>query len=354
MNDYKLIIHIVMKTTLKTIAIVLLLFAFSMPYASAQKKGKAQAKAAPKEDFSLYLDNPICQVVITDSVVVPISETFRSIPFPSYLGRLFASAEDGGRITYENDFGDQRMFAETDENGRHNIYRQTLLGDKWGEPELVRINGSFIDIINPFPMPDGQTLYFAARSEEDNNGNSFSLYTTTFDTETMSYLAPQRLPFPFVSSASDLYYIEDETDSIAWLATTRRQPEGMICIYTMQNKQPWSYYDVEETEPARLKSYALIEHISDTWPSESEKNLINKRIAEVLKDAQQTEVASTESKEPVARKNIRIKIENLERQLSEYRLMYSRSDLDNKNRLADTIRESEQELKGLYSELRKM
>lgn len=337
------------KTILRTMLLLLAANLCLTASVKAQKrsKHKVQKVVEPKEDFSTYIDNPICKLMIVDSVVVDADKVLSHIPMPQHLGSF--DTNDSNVRYHQNDFKTQRLYAEVaDTSGNHIIYRQLLIGNKWSEPEPLHINGDCFDYINPFPMPDGQTLYFAARSEEDHQGKCYSLYTTTLDYETGEYLAPKLLPYPFVSEDYDLYYIDDEVASVAWLVTTRRQPQGKACIYTIHSQQPWSFYDTEETAPAQLKSYAVIERIADTWGSVEERNKTIRDIEAALAECKQ-EMIAPDNGEPVVLKNLRAKAESLERQLDEYRRMYNRS---NDNRLAETIRQTEQELKLLYAELR--
>lgn len=334
-------------------SITLIIIVLLIPVAiMAQKKTKKVAKPVAREDYSQYVDNPICKVIITDSLVMPVTELYKRLSLPKHMGHFFSSLDDGGRIVYENEFNDQRYFAASDTSGHHNLYRQILLNQQWSEPELVRINGEFLDIINPLPMPDGQTLYFSARTESDNDGNSLSIYTTTFDSSENSYLAPQKLPFPFNSNADDLYYIEDEMDSLALLITTRNQPLGKVCVYTMRNKQPWVYYDTDDVEPSQLKSYALIERISDTWPSEEKRNELHSQIMMQLQDLNAS--LSSAYEQPQVRKNIQTKIREIERQLDEYRLLAHKNGASSSESLRETIIEAETQLKQLYQSLKKL
>lgn len=319
----------------------------------AQKKGKkpaAKVAAAPKEDFSLYTNNPICKVLVADSVVVPSTDVIKNIPMPSHLGRFFVSPDHGNAIVYENEFADYRMFSLKNDEGRYVLYGQTLTGQKWSEPEVIRINGDFTDIINPFPMPDGQTLYFAARSMDDNDGKTYSLYTTTLNTETNEYLSPQRLPFPFASDADDLLYIEDETTLLAWLVSARRQQEGMVCIYVMQNKQPWTFYDDEETDPRKLKDYALISRIADTWTSETDRN----KVLDELRQMISMQTVGKNVNEISTEQAMMRRIEETRRKLDEYRIFYNNADDAGKKGISSNIIELEQLLRNLYAEYRRL
>lgn len=338
----------------KLLFVALLSFSGTAPASMAQKKSKPSSKTIERAvDYSQYTDNPICQVTIIDSLVVPVHEAIKNIPLPAHLGKIFPSSEINGRMVYENEFGDMRMYSTIDDSGHHRIYTQTLLANKWSTPEAVEINGDFTDVINPFPMPDGQTIFFSARTASAEGDTSFSLYTTTYDSETCTYLAPTKLPFPFVSSANDLYYIEDEADGIAWLVTTRSQPDGKACIYTMLNKQPWRYYNPDETTPAKLRDYALIKSISDTWNSPTDRNRKCEEVKAALasyKDSPSTFV----NEESTARRTLSKKVAELQRQINEYRRIYYKTPADMRSRIADTLREAEAQLSQYRTSLRQL
>lgn len=352
--------------------IIIRLFVFALAFSmvipsSAQKRKSAKRAPAkvvqPKEDYSEWVDQPICKAMIADSMVVDITDIVNHLRLPSNMGRLTYD-EKTGRTVYENDFGDIRLFSDLGTKGSV-IYRQTLLSDRWSEPEQVVIGGEQFDYSYPFQMPDGQTLYFAARDSTDHDGQCLSLYTTTYDSETRSYLAPQRLPFPFVSEGNDLYYIDVETDSVSWLVSTRRQPEGKACIYIMNVKHPWEFYDVESIEPQQLKVLGMLNSIADTWASDEQRQAIIKRVKNnsiennVPKTAGFRFVISDnivytqidDFKSDDARRyfseyiDLSKREEAVRRQNDEYRILYHNSNSETRSRLASTILESEQQLR---------
>lgn len=376
-----------MKRNFVHVIIAFIVLSITCPLQSyAQKKGSKQAKAAakpaaPKEDFTEWIENPVCKVLIFDSLVTDKENAINSILLPAHVGRLFKE-QATGHVVYENEFADQRVFAAKDEaSGHQNIFRQTLLGTQWSKPEPIVINGNFKDIINPFPMPDGQTLYFAATEagdEESEPSDKFSLYTTTLDTETNTYRTPQRLPYPFTSKSDDLWYIEDETDSLAWFVSARNQPDGKVCVYTMRIHEPWVYYDSEETSPQKLKKYALIERIADTWPSTRERNKVYAEVTSLLdgygsentpatvnevyfvvnnetvyRDMADfsSEDSRTLYKQLVEQQN---KVAAIKRQLDEYRRLYHNASYENRSRLGEVISDSERQLATATSAVRSL
>ena len=150
-------------------------------------------KKVEQEDFSRWINNPICKVMIVDSIVVNENELLNHIPMPSYMGKLYFN-EKVGAVVYENDFGDVRLYSSNDSNGESFIYRQSLLADNWSEPEKVVINGDNFNFSHPVMMPDGMTLFFSSNKKQElivddegavseNADNSQSLYTTTYDSD---------------------------------------------------------------------------------------------------------------------------------------------------------------------------
>lgn len=348
----------------------------------SQRGRKAVKKKVEQEDFSRWTNNPICKTMIVDSIVVSENELLNHLPMPSYMGKLYFN-EKIGAVVYENDFGDMRLYSSKESNGESFIYRQSLLADKWSEPEKVVINGDNFNFSHPVLMPDGMTLYFSSNIrqedvEDEENENSEkanksqSLYTTIYDSETNSFLEPQRLPFPFNSDEDDVYYIEDEMSHIAWLATKRRQPKGKVCIYTMSVEQPWTFYDAETTEPKRLKSLALISAISDTWTSDSKRKkilgtveqmkkknssnpqknnlsfIVNDKIVYHSVNDFKTEEAKNQFINYIDQKN---RLSALSRQLNEFRRLYHSNNNSNRDQLANTILELEKERSTLLSSI---
>lgn len=361
----------------------LFLFVLSSSCPCYSRRGrKAVKKKVEQEDFSRWTNNPICKTMIVDSIVVSENELLNHLPMPSYMGKLYFN-EKIGAVVYENDFGDMRLYSSKESNGESFIYRQSLLADKWSEPEKVVINGDNFNFSHPVLMPDGMTLYFSSNIrqedvEDEENENSEkanksqSLYTTIYDSETNSFLEPQRLPFPFNSDEDDVYYIEDEMSHIAWLATKRRQPKGKVCIYTMSVEQPWTFYDAETTEPKRLKSLALISAISDTWTSDSKRKeilgtveqmkkknssnpqknnlsfIVNNKIVYHSVNDFKTEEAKNQFINYIDQKK---RLSALSRQLNEYRRLYHSNNNSNRDQLANTILELEKERSTLLSSI---
>ena len=329
--------------------------------ANAQKKGKAKPKAAepvvvePEEPVVDYSENPVVKVAVADTAVLDMADIISAIPLPPHMGRLF---RDGDVIVHENEMGDRRFYAATDADGKSYIYEQMMLGNRWSEPSKLTLEGGLSRFTMPFPLPDGETLYFAAA---DSEGGNLSLYTTMYDSEDKAYRLPQRLPFPFTSDADDLLYIEDETDGVTWFVSCRNQPEGKACLYTLSGCQPWTFYDADETDHALLTHYALLDQVAKTRASKKQSDAIKHALAEyegmkvavsqtptfVVSDTKvcrsADDFASTDAKALYAEWADKLQQQaSVERQLEEFRLLFHNTTTTaNRDKLTPTIAELE-------------
>ena len=112
-------------------------------------------------------------------------------------------------------------------------------------------------------LTDGLTLYFAAISDEGLGG--LDIYMSRYDSESGKFLLAENIGLPFNSSANDYMYAIDEFNGIGYFATDRRQPEGMVCIYTFIPNQKRITYTADDFDEETIRSRAKIERISDTW-----------------------------------------------------------------------------------------
>lgn len=250
-------------------AIVLTLFITSPAY--SQKRGKAAAKKAapimvestPEELNYANLLPATARLIFIDSVVVDINNIYDGINIASSCGELKAEKKNSyTNYTYTNDFGTLRYLSIADKEGIHHLYSQQRLGRNWTEPKEVTIDGDMTDIICPYLMPDGVTLYFAARGGEDNVGGH-DLYYTVYDSDSRTFYRPQSLGLPYNSMSEDLCCIIDDINNLGHLATTRRQPDGKVCIYTFIPTESRETYDADmDTE--KLASFAALNSIKDT------------------------------------------------------------------------------------------
>lgn len=244
--------------------------------ASAQKKKAKVRKTAkveaPQENprFTEMLQNTQ-RVMIIDSIVIQREQLLSAILTNSDEGRLstytdfFHAPGQAYDVVYVNELGNRCVFSMKDATGQMRLYACDLLGNEWSKPEMLRglAENGLTDMGFPYLMPDGQTLYFAARG--GNGLGGYDIYHTRLDVESGQYLKPENVGLPFNSEADDFLYVVSEQDSIGFFATSRRQHEGMVCVYTFVPTKNRSVYDINSMGGATVRRMANILKIADTW-----------------------------------------------------------------------------------------
>ncbi len=248
------------------------IFALLCPYNSlAQRKNKKRkAKNEIVEDpkFTAMLDYT-AKVNVIDSMVVDSTEFLNAI-YPNFEdGRLtrydhfFSDKGDG--IVYVNQLGENCIYSKTIEGDSVKmLYASSLLFDGWTEGKPLKgidDGGLLYDFDYPFMMPDGITLYFAARSKEGLGG--YDIYRTRLNPEEGTFLRPENMGLPFNSDKDDYMFVIDEQNKLGYFVTNRRQPAGKTCVYTFIPFE--ARRSVNEEDGARLRSMARLDRISDTW-----------------------------------------------------------------------------------------
>lgn len=204
------------------------------------------------------------RIMFIDSIVVNKEDMARHIALSSSCGNIQITKKDSIlNYSYTNEFGNKRFLSIADTKGIHNLYVQDKLGRNWSEPEKVELNGDFTDIICPYVMPDGITLYFAARNGEDNIGKH-DIFYTVYDSDSRSFYRPQSLGLPFNSFEEDCYYVIDDFSNLGYLTTTRGQQEGKACIYTFVPTESRETYNQDDIPENKMKRLAMIASIAET------------------------------------------------------------------------------------------
>lgn len=171
-------------------------------------------------------------IVVVDSVVVDKANFLAAYPSNPELGMLTLS-EKGDVVQYQTQLNGMVLRpqqTDTTGTGTLHLVRYYLENGKLAESTLVegvRVDG---DLNYPFLMPDGQTLYFAARST-DGYGN-YDLYATRYDSEGQRFYQAENMGFPYNSYANDYMLVIDEVAQLGWFASDRYQPADKVCVYT--------------------------------------------------------------------------------------------------------------------------
>lgn len=208
------------------------------------------------------------KVMFIDSVVVDKSDFLARVPLNSESGTIKtvnASADFANQMaSYQNELGLRRIYAYGD-SAKSELRTQTMLGDKWSKGATVAdFSQDQYPLQNyPFLASDGVTLYFSAEGDQSMGGRD--IFMSSFDSDEASWYKPQNLGLPFNSTANDYLIAIDDLDSLGWLVTDRRQPEGKVCIYTFVPTQTRQNFDDDDLDDDEIMPFARIISISDTW-----------------------------------------------------------------------------------------
>jgi len=261
---------------------------FFWPACLSAQKHRTKAKKAkivvPAENplFTKML-NATAQIVIVDSQVVDSAQLLQAIHVNQEEGRLTTNAQffrttASKGMAYINELGTKCIFSQPNNKGHMRLFQTDKVGSTWTEPEEIKMTGEkemLTDFDFPYLMPDGITLYFAARGDESLGG--YDIYRTRLDAEEGRFLKPENMGLPFNSEANDFMYVIDEQRQLAYFATTRRQPKGKVCVYTFIPNDTRKVLVPEAYTPEKLRSMARIDRIADTWGNNIErKNALNR------------------------------------------------------------------------------
>ena len=261
----------------------LITMALATTTAFAQKrKAPIKKKAVPANTMSpkvkaLY-DNMLqnTQIVfVIDSTVVDADKVMDVITLPKAYGKYVAynkffdtnSALNENSVVYVNGFDNRCYYNEVGTDSISRLFMRERQGEGWDEARpLTEINELVSNATYPYMASDGQTLYFAGKSDEEGLGER-DIYMTKYDVEEGKFLKPENIGLPFNSTKDDFIYVEADADGIAWFASTRRQPEGKVCVYTFVPSETRQNYDADDLDDTELKNYAELMRIRSTWPT---------------------------------------------------------------------------------------
>lgn len=281
--------------------VLMLALALSATAASAQKKkAPIKKKVVSANTMSprvktLYDDmlQNTQMVFIIDSTVVDADKVMDAIPLPKAYGKYIAynkffgtnSEINSGSYVYVNGWGNRCYYNEVGTDSISRLYMREKRGEAWTEARpLTEINESYTNASCPYMASDGQTLYFAGTSQEDGLGKR-DIYMTKYDADEGKFLKAENLGLPFNSTSDDFMYVEADADSMAWFATSRRQPAGKVCVYTFVPSTTRHNYDADEMTESELNSRAAITRIRETWPTPEIRQAAMQRLERIRQNA---------------------------------------------------------------------
>ena len=195
------------------------------------------------------------RVIIVDSVVVDKKEFLKAYPLSADFGTLTLS-EKGDIVQYQTQLNGMVLRPEGTDSTHLQLTRYYLENERLTEGTAIEGLGIDGDINYPFLMPDGQTFYFAARSD-DGYGN-YDLYATRYDSDSKRFYQAENMGFPYNSYANDYMLVIDEATRLGWFASDRYQPYDKVCIYTFIPNDSRQTIDYETTDIDELRAAASL------------------------------------------------------------------------------------------------
>lgn len=208
-------------------------------------------------------------VQIIDSVIVDKDQFLSAYNLSLSSGRLdyfdkvFTTNMPVESTVYFNEKGSKIYYAQPNKENVYSLFSmEKLLKEYTNEKQLSANNFGLLGDVNyPYIMPDGVTIYFAAKDAESLGG--YDLFVSRYNMNNDTYLAPERLNMPFNSLYNDYMMAIDEEKGIGWFASDRYMEDGDVCIYTfLPNK---TVKAVESEDESYLANRARISSIKGTW-----------------------------------------------------------------------------------------
>lgn len=160
-----------------------------------------------------------------------------------------------------NNTGREVFWTAKDADGVSRLYTAGVLDD--GTREEARELTEFIgdgDILAPFIMEDGETLYFAARRDDSLGG--YDIYMTRRDNEGGFY-EPSNIGMPYNSPSDELLFVIDEQNDLGWWASARTDNPETVTIYVFVPNKTRINID---SDNENIADRARLTDLSATWP----------------------------------------------------------------------------------------
>lgn len=227
------------------------------------------------------------QVMFIDSIVVSRDELFQHIRLSEEVGNVssyadfFNNSSNPESSVYISQMKDKMYYSEKNAEGHIQLFTKDKEGNTWSEPTPLAGLDEQDDLHQnyPFMLSDGLTLYYAAKGPESIGG--YDIFMTRYDADNHSFLTPENIGMPFNSPANDYLYIEDDFLNLGWFVTDRNQPEGKVCIYTFIPNVTRKVYTASSVGINKLRSYARLNSIRDTWHDKQKVNEAVERLQQI-------------------------------------------------------------------------
>lgn len=315
-------------------------------------------------------------IAVIDSFVVDKQKFLDAYKLSEQAGTLTMTNDtatniDNMTIEFVNEMGDKKLLSEKDEEGISKLYASMKLIDSWSTPQKLKgINEDMAELNFPFMDSDGTTLYFAAKGDDSMGG--YDIFITRTDSEENSYFKPDNIGYPFNSTFNDYMYAIDDYNELGWFASDRYQPEGKVCVYVFVPNESKTTYDYDVMDAGKMISLAKLDNIALT---QTDNNIVAKarqRLAKMMY-ASENKHKKTDFTFIVNDNRIYTSLDNfrkpkakelfqqmskkqddlnaLEKELTQLREKYSKSDKATKDSMAPGILDKEKRVKDLRTEI---
>lgn len=206
------------------------------------------------------------QVLVIDSIVVDKKNLLNHYNLNPELGVFYYQVEQNFSVCYQTERGNKVYTSLPDSDG---VLQLTVFNNDEGGlsyPSTLTGMETDGDQNYPFMMPDGQTLYFSARSNQG-LGN-YDLYVTRLD-DGHHFFKAENLGFPYNSYANDYLMVIDETYNLGMFASDRYQPADKVCLYFFVPNKSRLPFDYENDDHELIRQASSLRSISTTQGNEA-------------------------------------------------------------------------------------
>ncbi len=262
---------------------------------------RLRRKKQPTDDLEERLRNvhlamqmlsAVERVVVFDSVIVDRDRFLSALCLGGESGTvaptstLIASCGSDDAMLFTPEMADRVFYSRFGNDSTLQLYASDLLGSELTKAEALKGLESEYDTNYPFMMPDGQTLYYAAKGDASLGG--YDIFMSRYDPYEHVFFTPENVGMPFNSPANDYMMCVNEEYNVGCFVSDRGMEEGKVCVYYFIPNEVRRVYVEEEVGEELLRQLARLDQISLTWQEEVMVRTAARRLQE-CRNAQQSQ-----------------------------------------------------------------